>query len=286
MLMKILRSPGLLLAAAFLFTGCASFNLHTKRNNTSLAQYLYPTGNPPPDKPTIPTLSLPLRVGVAWVPSYRDNGRESTDTVLTEIQKTELLNQVVPHFQTYNFVRSVEIIPTPYLTPGGGFENLNQLRAMFDVDVIALISYDQVQMTHQDLLSLTYWTVVGSYVFEGERNDTHTMIDAAVYDIASRKMLFRAPGISRVKAGSTPVNQKLELRRDSEKGFKAASTNMVANLTTALDNFRVRVKQSPEEYKVVYKKGGGFEGAMGWPEIAGLLMLAVLALNLRKPRTA
>ena len=34
------------------------------------------------------------------------------------------------HFQKYPFTKSIEIVPTACLTPGGGFENLEQLRAL------------------------------------------------------------------------------------------------------------------------------------------------------------
>ena len=60
---------------------------------------------------------------------------------------------------------------------------------MFGIDVIALVSYDIVQFTGEGLSSISYWTLVGAYAVRGEKNDTHTMIDAAVYDIASRKHL-------------------------------------------------------------------------------------------------
>ena len=121
---------------------------------------------------------------------------------------------------------------------------------MFGVDVVALISYDQVQFTDEGLLSLTYWTIVGAYVVQGEKNDTQTMLDAAVYDIKSRKLLLRAPGTSRVRHSATPINLGEELRRDREKGFEIAATNMVANLHRELELFHERVKKNPDEIKV------------------------------------
>jgi rhombotail lipoprotein len=151
---------------------------------------------------------------------------------------------------------------------------------MYDVDAMVLLSYDQVQFTDQGLLSLTYWTIVGAYVIQGEKNDTQTMLDGAVYDIASRKLLFRAPGLSTVKGSATRVNLSEQLRRDSERGFQESATNLVAALKVQLDDFRERVKNAPDQYKVVNKPGytggaglGGVEmilaGALGacflWP---------------------
>jgi rhombotail lipoprotein len=275
---------GLLAAALLTATGCGILGNRTQRHASSLAQYLYPRGQDQPDVPGVPTLSLPLRVGVAWVPSPTVSRSEHVHPPLTERQKIDLLNQVVPHFKSYAFVKSVEIIPSQYLTPGGGFDNLNQLRSLFNIDVIALISYDQVQFTSQDALSFTYWTVVGAYLFHGENNDTQTLIDAAVYDIPSRRLLFRAPGTSQIKAGATPINLDAQLHKDSERGFTKASTNMVANLQSQLTDFRVRVKESPEEFKVVHKPGYTGAGATGPVEVLALAALASLVMWSRHQR--
>ena len=81
------------------------------------------------------------------------------------------------------------------------------------------------------------------------------MVDAAVYDIKSRKMLFRAPGISHVKGKATPVNLSEELREDSLEGFKVASEGLVKNLAEQLELFREKVKEAPQEYQIVHKPG-------------------------------
>jgi rhombotail lipoprotein len=135
---------------------------------------------------------------------------------------------------------------------------------MYGVDVITLLSYDQVQYTDEGLLSLTYWTIAGAYIFKGEKNDTSTMIDATVYDIGSRKMLFRAPGVSQVKGRATFVNQSEELRADSREGFADAADDLVVDLKGELERFKEKIKQRPEEIKVVRSSGytgGGYIGA-------------------------
>jgi len=258
--------------------GCAMFSQSSNRHATSLVQFLYPKGMSQPDAPSIPTLSLPLKVGIAWVPEQGSRRGGYAAENFSESQKMELINRIVPQFQTNTFVKSIEIIPSAYLRPEGGFANLDQLRTLHGVDVMALVSHDQIQFTSEGVLSLAYWTVVGAYVVQGERNDTQTMLDTAVYDIASRRLLFRAPGTSRIKGAATPVNLNEELRRDSERGFQRAATNMVANLQTELARFRERVKQSPEEFKIVRKPGYTSAGANGWLEtaLAGLLGIAAL----------
>ena len=156
---------------------------------------------------------------------------------------------------------------------------------MFGVDVIALLAYDQAQFTDEGWASITYWTVVGAYIVQGERNDTKTMMDAVVYDIPSRKLLFRAPGVSQIKASATPINLKEGLRDDSERGFEQASTNMVGNLQEELAQFKDRVKSSPEEFKVVAKPGYTGAGAIDGLDLALLSTMGIGFLTLRKSKS-
>jgi rhombotail lipoprotein len=81
------------------------------------------------------------------------------------------------------------------------------------------------------------------------------MMDAAVYDIPSRRLLFRAPGTSQIKGSATPVNLSEKLRRDSELGLQLAATNLVVNLHEQLGSFQRRVKAAPEEFKIVKRPG-------------------------------
>jgi rhombotail lipoprotein len=235
--------------------GCT---IRSTYHSSSVVQYLYPDQKIPVETPQIPRLSLPIKVGIAFVPET--TGRHYN---LTEKDKTDLMKEVSDHFRQYDFVRSIEIIPSSYLTPKGGFTNLDQIRTMFNVDVIALISYDQTQFTDEGLASITYWTLIGAYTIPGEKNSTHTMVDAAVYDIASRKMLFRAPGVSHIKSTATPVNLTEQLRKDSLNSFKEASRDLINNLDEQLSLFKERVKASPQEFQVVrspgYRGGGSVD---------------------------
>jgi len=200
----------------------------------------------------------------------------------TEAYKIVLLEKVADNFRKHKFVSDIEVIPSVYLEAGGSFSNLEQIRTMYGVDVIALVSYDQVQFTDEGLLSLTYWTLVGAYVVSGEKNDTSTMIDTAVYDIQSKKMLFRAPGTSKIKGNSTLVNLSEELRADSLKSFEEATANMISNLDLQLSNFREKIKKQPDQIKVVYRNSysGGGGGAFGIFD--GIIMLCFLVATFVK----
>ena len=270
MIRTIWLTIGLVVTAAILVAGCDTFNgggAHHRASN--LYAYLYSGQEGHVDAPTVPILSLPLRVGVAFVPmdsNGRNNYSYSDDLPFSESQKMDLLKQISGQFKQYPFVKSIELVPTAYLTPRGGFANLDQIRTMYGVDVMALLSYDQVQFTGEGILSITYWTIVGAYVVPGEKNDTKTMLDTAVYDIASRKLLFRAPGFGNVKGLATPINLSEQLRADSKKGFEEAATNLVANLKVQLAEFKERVTNAPTEYKIEYKPGYTGGGAFGGME--------------------
>ncbi len=255
-------------ALSGMLAACAS---SSSRTYSSVVEYLYPGKAEPVEKASIPILSLPLKVGIAFVPEVvsKRSGvplakMPERFSAVTEQEKMTLMKEISEDFKKYPFVKQpIELIPSQYLTPGGSFTNLDQIHTMYGVDVIALISFDQVQFTDEGFLSMTYWTLVGAYVVRGERNSTSTMMDAAVYHIPSRKMLFRAPGVSAIKSSATPVNLTEKLREDAHLGFKDASKDLVTNLETQLQAFQERVKSSPEEFKVVhtsgYRGGGSFD---------------------------
>ncbi|NOR57746.1 MAG: rhombotarget lipoprotein, partial [Sulfurimonas sp.] len=162
-----------------LMAGCAS---RQKHYSSSVVNYLYPDKQIV-QKPEIPVLQLPLRVGVAFVPSSK--GRQEMQ--LSEKDKMRLLDTISENFKQHSFVDTIEVIPSVYLRSQGGFDNLDQLSTMYGLDVVALVSYDQKQFTDEGMTSLAYWTLIGAYIVPGEKNDTHTMLDVTVYDIKSRK---------------------------------------------------------------------------------------------------
>lgn len=238
-----------------LFTGCAS---RTKNYSSSVVQYLYPNQEEVIETPAIPHLTLPLHVGIAFVPE----NTKKRNQPLTERNKMVLMKSVSEHFKKYEFIKSIDLIPSAYLTPEGSFTNLKQIQTMYGIDVITLLSFDQSQFTDEGLATITYWTLVGAYVIPGEKNDTHTMLDAAVYDIKSRKMLFRAPGTSRIKSNATPVNLAEQHRLDAENGFALASKELILNLDLQLELFREKVKEEPEDYQIEHSPSYTGAGSM------------------------
>lgn len=242
--MKNINSLLIALSIAIL-SGCTSTPKHI---NSSVVDYLYSDEIQISRQENNTALELPLKVGIAFTPTLSN----AAETKLTETDKSELLEQIADNFRSYDFVNKIEVIPSAYLKVKGGFANLNQISKMYDIDVIALVSYDQVQFTDEGALSMTYLTIVGAYIFSGEKNDTSTMLDTTIYDIKSRKLLFRAPGSSKVKGSATLINQSEALRADSSKGFKLATTDMITNLQSTLARFREKLKNNKSNIKLIH----------------------------------
>ena len=274
-----------LIALAIISTACAG-TVQTRRAS-SVVSYLYPERADVVERPGIPVLELPLRVGIAFVPEDQDpktaryGGGNWNAGALDETDRLMLMNEVAKHFRERPFVKSIELIPSAYLSPRGSFTNLEQIRTMFDVDVVALLSYDQVQFSGDTKKSFVYWTILGAYVIEGQQNDTRTMLDAAVYDIKSRKLLFRAPGMSVVKGSSAPIDRARELAADRKKGFDDASKDLAVNLDRQMKYFEQRVKERPDDIKVVasqeYKDRARASGA-GSLSFASALAVVLLGV--------
>ncbi len=259
---------GLASLALLVTAGCHGFRDQRTQRSSSVVAFLYPKETNPLPRMELPVLRLPLRVGVAFVPS--GGGGD-----ISELQKSTLLQRVAAEFKAREYIEHIEIVPSSYLRAGGGFENLDQVRRLLNVDVVALVAFDQEQFTDQNFLSLAYWTIVGAYIFKGDKNDTQTLMEAAVYDVASRKLLFRAPGANELKGTAAAVYIDEKRREDSGKSLQAATDDLVKNLKTQLEDFRTRVKEAPGtlarvEHKPGYSGGGSFDGAFA----AALVLLA------------
>ena len=242
---------------ALLLGACAASA--NARRNSSVLDFLYDGASPSADSLRVaPTLRLPLRVGIAFVPEGSDDGtsrrrhvHRDDESVLTEQDKLALMNRVAERFRDRAYVSTIELIPTDYLRPRGGFENLEQLRQMFGVDVVALISYDQVQFTDERKRSLLYLTIAGAYLVDGAKNDTRTMLDAAVFDVTSRRLLFRAPGQSHVEGSASPADARLHRRKDGRTGLQLASDDLAVNLDSAVAQFSARLREPRSDVRVI-----------------------------------
>lgn len=267
----------LIIAVAASLSGCVGWRAPDGAKQTgSLVDYLYPNAKEAPTlAPTVVKLRPPVKVGIAFVPGANWNNG------LPEAAKMKLLERVRDSFAKHQYIGKIEIIPSQYLQAKGGFTNLEQVARMFDVEVVTLLSYDQVQFNDTNALSVLYWTIIGAYVIHGDQYDVQTMVDAAVFDVQSHKLLFRAPGTSRVKGGATWAGLSEKQRLAAGEGYERAVDQLIPQLQTELDGFRERIKNNAN-YQVENKAGYKGGGAMGWISLALAVLLAGVAYAVRR----
>jgi len=282
-----LTSFGLALAL-LMGLGCNTPQTTTRRS--SLMDYLYPKQQSAPvPNPAGARLKLPLKLGIAFVPGGSSSWR--VQNLMAPGQEKPLLDVVKQSFKDKPWVADIKLVPSTYLRTGGGFENMDQVARMYGVDVMALVSVDQIQYTDPRWYSFTYLSVVGAYVLPGDANDTRTLIDAAVYDVASHTFLLRAPGQSQMKGSSTWAHREVQLREHSAKGLQLAMTDLAKNLDAEVASFKAEIASGDrKDVDVVDRQGvslrqsGGknFGGSFGWIEALGALLILGAAVRLRR----
>ncbi len=267
---KALGASGAVVFAILALALACSYH---NRTAGSVMSFLYPNAKEAPKPEPVTTLRLPVVVGIAFVPVSQQNGREELD----EASRMRILESVKAAFSDQkDLANRIEVIPSSYLQPGGGFDNLSQVQTMFGTDVVCLLGYDQFQSTNENTASFLYLTIIGSFLVPGNTNETRTMIEATVYDVSSRRLLFRAPGISIIKNHSTGIGTDASLQKTSLVGFEQASGEMVKNLQQSLETFKSEVKNRQDI--VVQRKDASGNWTGGAWDIGEFVLAALLGL--------
>ena len=291
--MKTIRFMIMSLVAltAVLAAGCGGMGGGQHRRSANLSAFIYPAGSPKPDAAPVSALPVPLRVGMAFVPvdgcstnnsfAYASAGPNYANAstgcrdpnpnyayppnrLISENEHLELMKQICGGLGQYPALKSAELVSSDYVVARGGFDNLDRLRSLYGLDVIILLSYDQVQFTDEGMLTLSYWTIVGAYMVPGEKIDTRTVMEAAAYDIANRRLLFRASGEGRIKGSSTPINLSEQLRVESNKSFQMAAARLAAALSREVEAFAKKLGAGTAGFKTERRAGcvgGPFGGS-------------------------
>ena len=272
---------GGLAAGSMLLSGCSVMcwpdcarQLHSA-SSSSLVAFLYPHGEPPRND-SIPELHVPLRVGLAFLPTR--GGLSTVD----EAHKEQLLEQIRARFASRKFIAQIAIIPDYYLAGRSGFEGLEGVQRLYGVDLMALVSYDQVTHVDDNNWSFGYVTIVGAAVLKGTRHDVSTLIDLAVVDAPSRSLVLRAGGTDTRQGTSTLVQEDRESREAGVAGFTAATAQMIEHFDSALTQFEADVRTGRANVRIVSRNsllptgssGGG--GAFSWTWLLALLPLAAV----------
>lgn len=254
---------------------CGWYCAPSHHSSSSLVEFLYPKGQVPPPANSVPELHVPLRVGLAFLPS-QGTGVTGPDAALKEA----LLERVRRHFSERKFITEIVIIPDYYLSAQRGFAGLEGVQRLYSVDLMALVSYDQVMHADQNEWSLGYFTIVGLYVLKGNRYDFSTLVDLAVVDPATRSLVLRAGGVDTRHGNTSPVMEQRESREAGAAGFEAASDQMIQHFDEALTNFEAQVRAGRANVHVVRKDGSaGGGGAFTWPWLLALAGLVTGRLS-------
>lgn len=241
-----MKRLGLVVVAILLAVGlaaCAGMEKGSReRQVASMLAYLFPGTTEPPTQPdAVAVINVPFRIGVAFVPDVA-----APEFRLSEADRLRLAGLVRDAFAKYPFIREIEAVPSLYLEPGGGFANIDRIAALLRLDAIALVSYDQVQHADATPLSLLYWTGIGAYIVPGDRYDVLTVVETAVFDIKSRRLLMRAAGTSNVKGTATLIGFSGQSREARLKSFEEAVTQMIGSLHGEVKAFRERAPSDPK----------------------------------------
>jgi rhombotail lipoprotein len=263
--------------------GCTFVGHSTQsRNSSSLVAFLYPNGSAPPPQNAVPELHVPLRVGLAFLPTQGAFGDVSLDAA----HKEELLERIRKQFSDRKFVGEIVIIPDYYLASSRGFEGLQGVQRLYNVDLMALVSYDQVTYADDNKWSLGYLTIVGAYMVKGNTNDTTTLVDLAVVDPKTRSLVLRAGGTDTHHQNSTLIDSQRDIRLASTASFDAATDQMITHFDGALTAFQSEVHEGRANVRVVARSsssGGGGGGTIAGVDLA--LWAALLLVSVRRIRT-
>lgn len=245
------------IVSAALLAACASVG--TTRQQSSLMGYLYPDGQPQPQSTAVATIKLPLRLGIMLAPTVdtERSGYILTPRVnqpLSTGDQVAYLEQIAAEFRSNPQFKDVQVIPSSYVQEGGGFKNMDMLAGMYSLDAIAVVSYDQLQTTDEGKDSFLYWTVLGAYMVDTEKNASTTFVDTAMFDVKSHKLLFHAFGTSHSASTGTLANNSEEVRGASHQGFVDAFAAMAADIDTNLKSFKDKLAGN-DQFKLITEAG-------------------------------
>lgn len=288
-----------LLISLLASAGCATFraDVHTVQKQSNLADFLF--GGKAPQKPAQKApLTIPAKVGVTFVPDDPAT-KNIPDTTKIEVIES-VRSQLVKHTK---YIASAQSIPPMYLTPKGGIGNLEQVARQFDVDVIVILGANQFQKYERNpFAAFMDITIIGAFVIPGNTVDTSTVLEAAVYHVPSRALIFRTDGTNETSSRSTFYNSFRSAQNAAVNSIEEASKKLVISIGKALmhfENFDVskasEIKPTgggssenagvePQNYwgqVSKYRSTGGGSFDAGWILLAGMGLVCA-AINRRK----
>ena len=241
--------------------------------SSSLVDFLYQDGHVPATDADV-ALQLPIRVGVSFLPTTDERG----DGAPSAVDRDKVLNAIREKFRGLPYVADIVIVPNYYFHAGrgDGLTQVEQLSRLYKLDLFALVSYDQMVDSTNNRNSLAYLTIVGAYFVRGDRHETHTLLDLAVIDPATRSLVLRAGGTSSLAGNTTAVDAQRHENAQRARGFELATLSLVDNFQRELTDFEARVRAGTAPVKVAQRMAKSTGGGALDPLLLALLGVAVV----------
>ncbi len=175
-------------------------------------------------------LTLPTSVAIIFVPSTQS---QSIPETTLHLAASNLKNQLLANSR---FIKSVAIVSGDDLKSKISFD---RIRALYAVDVVVLISYQQYQRTAQTgAAGLADLTILGAFLIPGVETITSTLVEGKLIHIANDAMIFKATGSDERSANSSSFSKESTQTDESIQGLLAATTDFGKSLSTTLENFK------------------------------------------------
>ena len=150
-----------------------------------------------------------------------------------------------------------------YLRTHRGFGGLQGVQRLYSVDVMALVSYDQITHMDENEWSFGYLTIVGAYVLKGSHHDVATLVDLTVVDPVTQSLILRAGGTDSRTRNTTLIDEEREARESGVASFGSATAQMIDNFDAALTKFEGDVRAGKANIRVARRESNGRAGGGG-----------------------
>ncbi len=175
-------------------------------------------------------LTLPASVGIVFV--HGTGYQHLPDTTL-HMAADKIKEQLLTNPK---FVRSVFVVANDDIKTKVSL--LDRIKALYGVDVIVLVSYQQDQRTLQSGMGkIADLTLFGSFLIPAVEIKTSTIIDGKVIHIADNSLMFKASGSDEHSETSTSYSMDGIVVEESIKGLLAATTNFGQSLSQTIASF-------------------------------------------------
>lgn len=169
-----------------------------------------------------------LAIGIAFVPGNYDMPG------MSEARKVDLMHQVKRELEYVYPSTSIQVIPQTLLRARGGFPNLTQIGKTYQLQYIALISFDQTLHAEDNELATLNWTGVGAMLLPGSQFETETMVDLSLFQLNNRRLLLHATGTDDQESASSLFSSVREVRKIRYQSFQRAFDQLLSNLNHEL----------------------------------------------------